>query len=469
MYTFIMSVILLLVGYAVYGKIVENNFDVDNLRLTPSQRMNDGVDYIEMSWPRAFLIQFLNIAGTGPIFGAVAGALWGPAAFLWIVFGSIFGGAVHDYLSGMISLRHDGASVTEIIGEYLGENVRKVVTIFSLMLLVLVGAVFITSPALILTDVTGIGKNIWVGIIIAYYLIATVLPVDKVIGKIYPIFGASLLVMAVGIFGGMIFTGKIAAIPEFNFTNLHPKAVPIFPFLFISIACGAISGFHSTQSPMMARCIKTEKDGFRVFYGSMIMEGLVALIWAAIAMCFFPGGITGLAGAGAAGVVVNKVSMGMLGKVGGILALLGVVACPITTGDTAFRSARLIVGDFLKFNQGPVKNRFIVAVPLFVLAVGLTFVDFTIIWRYFAWANQTLAIFPLWVGANYLYKREKAYLIAMIPAMFMTTVTTTYILQAKEGFGIPTNIALLMGILITVGATAVFYKKNMAYRAAQEA
>lgn len=469
MFTFILSVCLLIAGYIIYGKIVENNFDVDDTRLTPSKKMNDGVDFIEMSWPRAFLIQFLNIAGTGPIFGAVAGALWGPAAFLWIVFGSIFGGAVHDYLSGMISLRHDGASVTEIIGEYLGENVRKAVTIFSLLLLILVGAVFITSPAGILVEVTGISKNIWVGIIIAYYLIATVLPVDKVIGKIYPIFGASLLIMAVGIFGGMIITGKIAAIPEFTFANLHPKGTPIFPFLFISIACGAISGFHSTQSPMMARCIKSEKDGFRVFYGSMIMEGLVALIWAAIAMCFFPEGIQGLAGAGAAGVVVNKISMGMLGKVGGILALLGVVACPITTGDTAFRSARLIVGDFLKFNQGPVRNRFFVAIPLFIMAVGLTFVDFTIIWRYFAWANQTLAIFPLWVGANYLYKRGKSYLIAMIPAMFMTVVTTTYILQAKEGFGINMNISLMLGILITIGATTIFYKRNLAYRAAQGA
>lgn len=459
MYTFIFSFIILIIGYNLYGKFVESNFDIDEFRITPAKKINDGVDFIEMSWPRAFLIQFLNIAGTGPIFGAVAGALWGPSAFLWIVFGSIFGGAVHDYISGMISLKHDGASITEVVGIYLGENVKKIVVIFTLVLLILVGAVFITSPAQILTTVTGINVNIWVGIIIAYYLIATILPVDKVIGKIYPIFGASLLIMAVGIIGGMIVTGKITAIPEFSFQNLHPKSVPIFPYLFISIACGAISGFHSTQSPMMARCLISEKDGKRVFYGSMIVEGMVALIWAAIAMCYF-GGTDGLFQAGAAGVVVNTISMGMLGKVGGILALLGVVACPVTTGDTAFRSARLIVADFFKFDQGPIKNRFIVAIPLFIAGVGLTFVDFTIIWRYFAWSNQTISIFPLWVGATYLYKRKKAYLMAMIPAIFMTVTTITYILQAKEGFGISRDSSLIIGLLVAGIITAIFYKKN---------
>lgn len=459
MYTFLISFILLILGYNIYGKFVVNNFEINENRETPATRVNDGVDYIEMSWPRAFLIQFLNIAGTGPIFGAVAGALWGPSAFLWIVFGSIFGGGVHDYISGMISLKHNGASITEVIGIYLGDRVKKIVIVFTLMLLVLVGAVFITSPAQILTTVTGININIWIAIIIAYYLIATVLPVDKVIGKIYPLFGASLLIMAIGIFGGMIFTGKIAAIPEFNFTNLHPKSVPIFPYLFISIACGAISGFHSTQSPMMARCIINERDGKRVFYGSMIVEGMVALIWAAIAMCYF-GGTVELSQAGPAGVVVNTISMGMLGKVGGILALLGVVACPVTTGDTAFRSARLIVSDFFNYEQGPIKNRFVIAIPLFIAGVGLTFVDFTIIWRYFAWSNQTLSIFPLWVGANFFYKRGKAYLMAMIPAIFMTVTTISYILQAKEGFSIPRELSLIVGIVVAIGATVVFYKTN---------
>ncbi len=459
MYTFLISFVLLILGYNIYGKFVVNNFEINEDRETPATRINDGVDYIEMSWPRAFLIQFLNIAGTGPIFGAVAGALWGPSAFLWIVFGSIFGGGVHDYISGMISLKHNGSSITEVVGIYLGDRVKKVVIVFTLMLLILVGAVFITSPAQILTNVTGVNINVWVAIIIVYYLIATVLPVDKVIGKIYPLFGASLLIMAIGILGGMIFTGKIAAIPEFTFTNLHPNSVPIFPYLFISIACGAISGFHSTQSPMMARCIVNERDGKRVFYGSMIVEGMVALIWAAIAMCYF-GGTVELSQAGPAGVVVNKVSMGMLGSVGGILALLGVVACPVTTGDTAFRSARLIVSDFFKYEQGPIKNRFVIAIPLFIAGVGLTFVDFTIIWRYFAWSNQTLSIFPLWVGANFLYKRGKAYLMAMIPAIFMTVTTISYILQAKEGFSIPRELSLIVGIVVAIGATVVFYKTN---------
>ncbi len=460
MITFLLSIVVLIGGYFIYGAYVEKTFGADDKIIAPSKHKADGVDFIELHWSRAFLIQFLNIAGTGPIFGAVAGALWGPVAFIWIVFGCIFGGMVHDYLSGMLSLRHGGASITEIVGEYLGNNVKKIFLVLCMLLLILVGAVFITSPADILTNLTGINKGFWLAIIVLYYLIATVLPVDKVIGKIYPLFGAALLIMAVGIFGGMFATGKIHEIPEFTFKNLHPQGTAVFPFLFLSIACGAISGFHSTQSPMMARCIKTEKEGKKVFAGSMITEGVVALIWAAIAMCYF-GGTEGLAAAGPAPVVVNKVSMEMLGKFGGVLALLGVVACPITTGDTAFRSARLIISDMFKIKQVSIASRFYIAIPLFICGVWLTFVDFTILWRYFAWANQTIAIFPLWVGANFLYKKSKNYFIAMIPAMFMTIVTLTYILQAKEGLGLPMSVAYYIAFAIMVIFTIVFYVTNI--------
>ncbi|MGL5099308.1 MAG: carbon starvation CstA family protein, partial [Fusobacteriaceae bacterium] len=332
----------LVLGYFIYGKYVEKVFGIDENKATPAKRLADGVDYVELDWKKAFLIQFLNIAGLGPIFGAVAGALWGPVAFLWIVFGCIFAGATHDYLSGMLSVRHDGASIAEIVGTYLGENAKKIMRVFSVVLLVLVGVVFVNGPAGILSNLTGINTLIWVGIIIAYYLLATVLPVDKLIGKIYPIFGASLIIMGLGIASGLIFKGY--NIPELTLANLHPKSTSIYPYLFITIACGAISGFHATQSPLMARCMKNEKEGRKIFYGSMIAEGIIALIWAAAAMTFF-GGTEGLAAAGSAGVVVNTISNSILGKFGGALALLGVVACPITSGDTAFRSARLAIAD----------------------------------------------------------------------------------------------------------------------------
>ena len=367
MVSFIVSIIALIVGYMIYGKIVDGIFGPDPNRDTPAKRLSDGVDYVEMEWKKAFLIQFLNIAGTGPIFGAVAGAMWGPAAFIWIVFGCIFAGSVHDFLIGMMSLRKDGASVSELVGEILGEGARKLMVVFSIVLLVLVGVVFITSPAAILNDLTGIDKMVLIGIIIIYYLAATVLPVDKIIGRIYPIFGIALLIMAIGIGVGIVVQGY--DIPEIAFHNFHPKGQSVFPYLCISIACGAISGFHATQSPMMARCLQNEREGRKVFYGAMISEGIVALVWAAAAMSFF-GGTPGLGealGHGGAAVVVNKISNTVLGKVGGALALLGVVACPITSGDTAFRSARLTIADTIKYKQGPIVNRFIVAIPLFVV------------------------------------------------------------------------------------------------------
>lgn len=467
MISFIASIIALVVGYMIYGKVVEKVFDPDPNSLTPAKRLEDGVDYVEMDIKKTFLIQFLNIAGTGPIFGAVAGAMWGPAAFIWIVFGCIFAGAVHDYLIGMMSLRRDGASVAELVGENLGNGAKQLMRVFSVVLLVLVGVVFVTSPAAILNDLTGVDKLVLIGIIIAYYLVATVLPIDKVIGKIYPIFGVALLIMAVGIGFGIVIQGY--DIPEIAFHNFHPKGQSVFPYLCISIACGAISGFHATQSPMMARCIQNEREGRKVFYGAMISEGIVALVWAAAAMSFF-GGTPGLGealGHGGAAVVVNKISNTVLGKVGGALALLGVVACPITSGDTAFRSARLTIADTIKYKQGPIINRFIVAIPLFVVGVALCFIDFNILWRYFSWSNQTLATIALWAAAKYLNNNGKNYKIALIPAIFMTVVVTDYIIIAPEGFvrffqGTPVAtiemIGLVCGIVVSALCTIGFFK-----------
>ncbi|MEG1582559.1 MAG: carbon starvation protein A [Cetobacterium sp.] len=456
MISFIGSLIALILGYFIYGKYVEKVFGVSEKRETPAVRLADGVDYVELDWKKAFLIQFLNIAGLGPIFGAVAGALWGPAAFLWIVFGCIFAGATHDYLSGMLSVRHDGATIAEIVGHYLGDTAKQIMRVFSVVLLVLVGVVFVNGPAGILASMTSISTLAWVGVIVVYYMLATVLPVDKLIGKIYPIFGASLIIMGIGIGGGLIFQGY--DIPEISMVNLHPKATSIYPYLFITIACGAISGFHATQSPLMARCMKNEKEGRRIFYGSMIAEGVIALVWAAAAMTFF-GGTEGLMNAGPAGVVVNTISNSILGKVGGALALLGVVACPITSGDTAFRSARLAIADAINYKQGPIKNRFVIALPLFAVGIGLCFIDFAIIWRYFAWSNQTLATIALWAGAVYLANEGKNHWIATIPGVFMTAVVTTYILIAPEGFRLSETVGYVAGIVAAILALGLFLRK----------
>lgn len=459
MVTFFLSIAILVLGYFVYGKFVEKIFGIEEERPTPAIAMEDGVDYIPMSWPRIFLIQFLNIAGLGPIFGAIAGALWGPAAFLWIVFGCIIAGAVHDYFSGMLSIRHKGTSVSEIVGIYLGDRVKQIMRVFSVVLLVLVGVVFVMGPAGLLGNLTGMNQTLWIGIIIIYYLLATVLPVDKLIGKIYPVFGASLLIMAVGIGAGIVAKGY--TIPELTLTNLHPKGTPIFPFLFITIACGAISGFHATQSPLMARCVQKESEGRRIFYGSMIAEGIIALIWAAASMAFF-GGTEGLAATlanGGPAVVVNEISSTLLGKIGGILALLGVVACPITSGDTAFRSARLVIADAINLRQDKTANRFYIAIPLFVIGVALTTIDFGIVWRYFSWSNQTLAMIMLWASAAYLAQKGKFHWICTVPATFMTAVTTSYILQAPEGFKLAAGISNGTGIVLAIIFFVTFINK----------
>ena len=462
MISFFVSLALLIGGYLVYGTIVEKIFGADSGNVPPAVRLENGVDFIPMKWSKIFLIQFLNIAGLGPIYGAVMGALFGPAAFLWIVFGSIFAGAVHDYFSGMLSLRHDGKSISEVTGIYLGEVMRKVMRVFSVVLLVLVGTVFMAGPAGLLSNLgmTGIFANkfFWLVLILIYYFIATILPIDKIIGRLYPVFGIVLLIMAVGVAVMLFVQGK--PVPEIQLTNMHPKNLPIWPMLFITIACGAISGFHATQSPVMARCLPDEKYGRPVFYGAMISEGIIALIWAAASMAFFDGGIAGLQAViakGGAGLVVHDISIGLLGGFGGILALLGVIACPITSGDTAFRSARLTVADALSLEQKSISKRLYIAIPLFAAGFSLNFINFSIIWRYFAWSNQTLAMIVLWTAAAYLVKAKKLHWIATVPAVFMTAVTVTYIFQAPEGFKLPTYISYPAGFASAALVFTYFY------------
>lgn len=479
MITFLTAFALLLLGYFVYGAIVEKIFGSDGSRKTPCYTMRDGVDYEPMPTWKVFLIQFLNIAGTGPIFGAIQGILFGPAAYFWIVLGCIFGGAVHDYLAGMISLRRGGASLPEIVGDELGGVARLVMRIFALVLMVLVGTVFATTPAGLLSTMTGgwgfFGTiAFWTVVIFVYYIFATLLPIDKLIGRIYPLFGFALLVMAVGVLYG-IFANE-GAMPEITeaFSNHHPNStLPIFPGLCITIACGAISGFHATQSPMMARCLKNEKLGRSVFYGAMITEGVVALIWAAAAIKF----ADSLNVAGATpyekllaamtdpttgkvnpAIIVNAICNSWIGSVGAVLAVLGVVAAPITSGDTAFRCARLIAADFLRIKQDKIVKRLMLCAPLFAISVVLMFVDFQILWRYFAWFNQSLSVLTLWAITVWLAKNGKFFYITLLPALWMTMVCTTYILVAPEGFQLSAMSGNMLGGAITFTTLVLFVR-----------
>ena len=452
--------LLLAVGYVFYGKLVERVFRPDD-RPTPAVDHPDGVDYIPMKNWRVFLIQLLNIAGTGPIFGALLGAVFGPVVFLWIVFGSILGGAVHDYMSGMISIRMNGASISEIVGAYLGPAAKQVMRVFSLILLVLLGAVFTTSPALLIARLTPEWMNagFWVVVILAYYLLATLLPIDKLIGKLYPIFGAVLLMMAVGIIVGLIAGGY--QLPELTLTNLHPDGRPVWPYMFITVACGAISGFHGTQSPMMARCLTSEKNGRKIFYGAMISESVIALVWAAAGVAFY--GATGglqaaLAELGQSGVVYD-ISVSLLGTFGGALAIIGVVVCPVSSGDTAFRSARLTIADWFHIDQASLPKRLAVTVPLLAAGAVLTQVDFDVVWRYFSWSNQTLAMITLWAAAMYLVRHgAKPWhsLLCALPATFMSGVSCTYILMADEGFRLSQTIAYPVGIAFAAACAALY-------------
>ena len=470
MVSLLISLAVLLIGYIVYGRIIESIFAPDG-RITPAVSKNDGVDFVPMKSWKAFLIQLLNIAGTGPIFGALMGAVFGPVVFIWIVLGSIFGGAVHDYMSGMISLRHDGASIAELSGSYLGRAVKAIMRVFSVVLLVLCGTVFVTSPAELLSRLTPDWMNgtFWAVVILIYYLLATLLPIDKLIGKLYPIFGVLLIVMAATVISGIIFSGGRYVIPEITLKNLHPEGTPVWPYMFVTVACGAISGFHATQSPMIAKCLVSEKEGRRVFYGAMISESVIALVWAAAGVSFYGGTqlLSEALGNGASNVVY-EISTGVLGVVGGILAVAGVVICPITSGDTAFRSARLILAEIFRLEQKSLRNRLIITIPLLLAGGLLTWYalvnnnGFQIIWRYFSWSNQTLAMIALWVSAAYLLKEGKkrlASLVTALPAAFMTAVSVTYILIADEGFRLNQTVSYAVGAAASVAAFCVYLIK----------
>lgn len=464
MTAFLIALATLVVGYFAYGLLVEKIFGIDPKRDVPANYMRDNVDYMPMPTWKVFLIQFLNIAGLGPIFGAIMGVMFGPAAFIWIVMGTIFAGAVHDFIAGAVSIRARGASLPEIVGNELGLSVKQVMRVFSLVLMVLVGAVFVSQPADLIAAMTpeSLDRVFWVVVIFTYYMLATVLPIDKLIGNLYPLFGFALLFMAVGILAVLIF-GDYSLNIDFaqGLQSHHPKTMPVFPMMFVSIACGAISGFHATQSPMMARCLKNEKLARPVFYGAMVAEGIVALIWAAAAIAF-TGGYEQLATYMAehnnsAAALVKDVSVSWLGALGGVLALLGVIAAPITSGDTALRSARLIAADFLHIDQSKIVKRLLVSIPIFVATFFIMLIDFSVLWRYFAWCNQTLAVFTLWAITVYLARHNKAYIITLVPAIFMTAVSVSYILFAPnpEGFGLNYNVAVGCGGAVAVLLTVV--------------
>ena len=471
MLSFFICLALLIGGYFVYGKMVDNTFGTDD-RETPAVRINDGVDYVVMPQWKLFLVQLLNIAGLGPIFGALQGALWGPVVFLWITFGTIFAGGVHDYFSGMLSERNDGASISEVCGIYLGGLMKNVMRVFSIVLLVMVGTVFAVGPAgLIVTLFQNNGaaglvtnKEFWLWVILAYYFIATFISIDKIIGKIYPVFGICLIIMAVGVAIG-IFTKAEFVIPEIwsNFHNMHPKGTPIWSVMFITVACGAISGFHATQSPLMARCMKSEKQGHFVFYGAMVCEGVIALIWAAAGCSLYAvtGGLnTGLQEALANGqsAAIYDVCKKTMGGIGIALAMLGVIACPITSGDTAFRSARLVVADWFKIDQKAYASRLKLCIPLLAAGAIIGHLDYTIVWRYFSWTNQTLAMIVLWTASMYLYKEKKNYWLTAVPATFMSAVSMTYFFYAGDCLNLGTTVAYPAGIILAVVFLGIFMR-----------
>ncbi|MBQ7856060.1 MAG: carbon starvation protein A [Alistipes sp.] len=461
MITFIICLVLLIVAYFTYGRYLEHVCKIDSSASVPSERLYDGVDYVPMPRWRTFLIQLLNIAGTGPIFGAILGACYGPVAFLWITLGGIFMGAMHDYISGVILVRNDGLSITEIVARYLGKGAGAFMRVFSVILLLLVGVVFVVSPADILSArFDFISRNWWLAIIIAYYFIATLLPIDKLIGKIYPLFGAALVFMALGLLGVLLFGDY--TIPAMTLENLHiNKAnLPLVPTLFITIACGAISGFHATQSPLMARCVNNEKECRMVFYGSMISESIIALIWAAIAMAFFyeDGGVSAVMAGHTPAWAVNEIANTTLGIVGGILAILGVVAAPITSGDTAFRSARLIIADVFHIEQRTKWKRLLICTPLFAVGIVLTFVDFDVVWRYFAWTNQALATVVLWCIVIYLNLNKRNIWVALPPAVFMTFICASFVFVSNQFFGLGTApVAYICGGVVTLALTALMW------------
>lgn len=472
---FLFCVAALIGGYFIYGTFIEKIFGINEKRQTPAFTKQDGVDYVPMSNKRVYLVQLLNIAGVGPIFGPIMGALYGPAAMLWIVLGCIFAGAVHDYFSGMLSIRNGGASVPTITGRYLGNGAKHFMNIFAIVLLLLVGVVFVSAPAGMITNLINeqtsfnVTMTSMVVVIFAYYVLATIVPIDTIIGRFYPLFGALLIFMSVGLITAIAFSSEHTLLGNFEvsqmFSNLNPNDMPLWPALFITIACGAISGFHATQSPLMARCLENEKNGRFVFYGAMIGEGIIALIWCAIALSFF-GSLEELSNAvsnGGPGNVVYSASFGLLGVFGGVIAFLGVVILPITSGDTAFRSSRLILAEYFNMGQKTLRNRLLIATPLFVLGGILTQVDFGIIWRYFGFANQATAVMMLWTASAYLLRHNKLHWITTVPALFMTTVCITFILNNHQlGFGLPMGISTGLGVAGAIGAMFMVIKRAKA-------
>jgi carbon starvation protein CstA len=466
MLVFIIGLFVLIIGYFLYGRLVEFSVKPNSQQPTPAIQQADGVDFVSMPSWRIFLVQLLNIAGLGPIFGPILGALWGPQVFLWVVLGSILGGAAHDFFAGVMSTRNKGAGLPALIGQFLGPAARHAATFFILLLMILVGTVFVKAPAGLivkflpdaLIETAGADNWLWLtmGVIFSYYLVATLLPVDKIIGRLYPIFAICLLIMVIGLAAVTLF-GDLAA-PSFSLANLHPEQTPAWPIIFITVSCGAISGFHATQSPLMARCIKTEKHMRPIFYGAMIIEAFIALIWASASQGYF-GSVDRLAAALAQGgpaAVVHDVCVGTMGMFGGILALIGVVVLPITSGDTAFRVARLILADYVKLSQKPVINRYKIALPLFGISLALQFLPFDIIWRYFGWANQTLAAVTLWTAAVFLAQQGRMWWLAALPATFMTIMTSSYLMIAQEGFGLSQMSGTILGLSLGFASLIVF-------------
>lgn len=461
MVTFFASILCLVLGFFIYGKVVERIIGVNDEDKTPAYTQQDGLDYMPMSWWKGSLIQLLNIAGLGPIFGALMGALYGPVAFIWIVVGTIFGGAVHDYFAGMMSLRHNGEQYPSLVGRYLGKSAQAIINIISIVLMILVAAAFTAGPAQLMSELTPLGFTACIVIVFAYLAIAAVLPINKIIGKIYPIFGAILIFMAVSIGVGMFFFGN--PIPNVTLSNLHPDNLPMWPLMMVTISCGAISGFHSTQAPILARTLKKESEGRKVFYGAMVAEGVITLVWAAAGMTFYgnTGGIQEAIAAGGPAAVVNEISITTLGSLGGVLAILGVIILPITTGDTALRSSRMMLADLVgqvtkKDLQGKgalLGLMAVVAVPAFLLSQ----IDYSFLWRYVGWTNQVVATVMLWTGAMYLVKQAKFHWICSVPALFMTGVTSTYIFYAPEGLGMEYRTSMILGSLIWLAVAVRFF------------
>ncbi|MCR5662263.1 MAG: carbon starvation protein A [bacterium] len=458
------AVIVLLLGYFCYSRIIVRIFGAEPSRATPVRTHADGVDYVEMPASKVFLIQFLNIAGLGPVFGPILGVLYGPAALFWIAFGCVFGGAVHDYLTGMLSVRHEGHSMPEVAEIIHGRFLKLFLQIFCMVMLILVGVVFVAGPAGLLSHLTGFSAISWSFVIFAYYIVATIYPVDKIIGRFYPYFAAILIIMTISLLVALLFSSEVSLFSPAFFADANPQGLPAWPMVFITIACGAVSGFHSTQSPLMARCLDNEKRGREIFYGAMIAEGFIALIWATLAMSWYdcPKALwDAMGGVGNTALAVNDISIGLLGKFGGALAILGVVVLPITSGDTAFRSSRLLVSEYFNLEQVSKISRLKIALPLFAVGIALNFMDFSVLWRYFGFSNQFLAALGLWIGAIYLKNNHKFHWVASLPACFMTAVCVSYIcFEPNIGLHMAISSANVVAAVVTLAIFAMFMLKK---------